>query len=99
MRKAPFVRSICGLALAGLLSAGFVAPAYATYSLVWADEFTGPAGQLPERPGHKWHVGLDAVKQLSVEFVHWAGYFTCESFTGQRFLADSSTASSTRWVW
>ena len=43
MRKAPFVRSICGLALAGLLSAGFVAPAYATYSLVWADEFNGAA--------------------------------------------------------
>ena len=43
MRKAPFIRSICGLALAGLLSAGFVAPAHATYSLVWADEFTGAA--------------------------------------------------------
>ncbi len=43
MRKAPFIRSICGLALAGLLSAGFVAPAHATYSLVWADEFNGAA--------------------------------------------------------
>jgi beta-glucanase (GH16 family) len=41
--KAPFSRSICGLALAGLLSAGFVAPAHATWSLVWADEFNGAA--------------------------------------------------------
>ncbi len=43
MTKAPFIRSLCGLALAGLLSVGIVAPAHATYSLVWADEFNGAA--------------------------------------------------------
>lgn len=43
MKNAPLVRSISALALAGLLSAGFVAPAQATYSLVWADEFNGAA--------------------------------------------------------
>lgn len=41
MRQAPFVRTLCGLAIAGLLCAGSVAPAHATYSLVWADEFNG----------------------------------------------------------
>lgn len=43
MRKAPFIRTLCAAALAGLMSAGFAAPAHATWSLVWADEFNGAA--------------------------------------------------------
>lgn len=41
MSKALFIRSLCGLALAGLLSVGNAVPAHATWSLIWADEFNG----------------------------------------------------------
>lgn len=41
MRKVPLLISSSGLALVGMLLAGAMAPAHATYSLVWADEFNG----------------------------------------------------------
>lgn len=43
MRNVPLIGSICVIALAGVLTAGLVAPAHATWSLVWADEFNGAA--------------------------------------------------------
>jgi beta-glucanase (GH16 family) len=43
VKKAPLVHLICVLALAGSLTSGLVAPAQATYSLVWTDEFNGAA--------------------------------------------------------
>lgn len=43
MKPLPFIRSFCLIALAGILSAGLAAPAHATWSIVWADEFNGAA--------------------------------------------------------